>query len=56
MKRIWWILTQALESLKNLHFYWFLLVPIGSYFKYLMFDQKKYRGVTFHDTEEWCKI
>ena len=24
--------------------------------KYLMFDLKKYRGVTFHDTEEWCKI
>ena len=24
--------------------------------KYLMFDLKKYRGVIFHDTEEWCKI
>ena len=23
--------------------------------KYLMFDLKKYRGVIFHDTEEWCK-
>ena len=32
------------------------LVPVGSYCNYLMFDQKKYRGVTFHDTEEWCKI
>ena len=21
-----------------------------------MFDLKKYRGVIFHDTEEWCKI
>ena len=21
-----------------------------------MFDQKKYRGVIFHDTEGWCKI
>ena len=30
---------------------------IGSYCaKYLMFDLKKYRGVIFHDTEEWCKI
>ena len=24
--------------------------------KYLMFDLRKYRGVTFHDTEGWCKI
>ena len=24
--------------------------------KYLMFDLKKYRGVIFYDTEEWCKI
>ena len=24
--------------------------------KYLMFDLKKYRGVIFHDAEEWCKI
>ena len=22
----------------------------------LMFELKKYRGVIFHDTEEWCKI
>ena len=30
---------------------------IGSYFaKYLMFDRKKYRGVIFQDTEQWCKI
>ena len=29
----------------------------GSYCgKYLIFDLKKYRGVIFHDTEEWCKI
>ena len=29
---------------------------IGSYCaKYLMFGLKKYRGVIFHDTEEWCK-
>ena len=30
---------------------------IGSYCaKYLKFDLKKYRGVIFHDNEEWCKI
>ena len=30
---------------------------ICSYFeKYLMLDLKKFRGVIFHDTEEWCKI
>ena len=26
------------------------------YFFYMRFELKKYRGVTFHDTEEWCKI
>ena len=30
---------------------------IGSYCaKYLKFDLKKYRGIIFHDNEEWCKI
>ena len=24
--------------------------------KYIMFEIKKYRGVIFHDTREWCKI
>ena len=24
--------------------------------KYIIFELKKYRGVMFHDTEEWCKI
>ena len=24
--------------------------------KYVMFELKRYRGVTFHDTREWCKI
>ena len=24
--------------------------------KYLRFELKKYRGVIFHDTEQWCKI
>ena len=38
------------QSLKNLHFHWFLL------WKVLMLDLNKYRGVIFHDTEEWWKI
>ena len=47
MTRIWWILTWALKSLKNLHFH------CGSYCaKYLKFDLKRYRGVIFHDTED----
>ena len=28
MIRIWWILTRALKSLKNLHFDWFLLCKV----------------------------
>ena len=24
--------------------------------KYILFELKRYRGVIFHDTEEWCKI
>ena len=24
--------------------------------KHIMFELKKYRGVIFHDTEQWCKI
>ena len=24
--------------------------------KYIMFELKKYRGVIFHNTEEWCEI
>ena len=28
MTRIWWILTWILESLKDLHFYWFLLCKV----------------------------
>ena len=23
---------------------------------YVLFELKKYRGVIFHDSEEWCKI
>ena len=30
---------------------------MGSFWvKYILFDLKKYRGVIFHDTEEWYKI
>ena len=50
LKLIWRIsriLTGALESLKHLCFSWLF---------YIMFDLKKYRGVIFHETEEWCKI
>ena len=48
MTRIWWVLIQTFKKLKNLHFDWFLLCKV--------FDLKKYRGVIFHDTEEWCKL
>ena len=44
------ILTEALKSLKKFHFNGFLLA------KYIFFELKKYRGVMFYDTEEWCKI
>ena len=44
------ILTWTLENLKNLLFNW-LLWP-----KYIMFELKKYRGVMFDGTEDWCKI
>ena len=50
MTRIWWILIRALKSLTNLHFHWFLLCKVFNVWP------KKYRGVIFHDTEEWCKI
>ena len=50
MTGIWWILIRVLEVSK-------ICTSIGSYCeKYLMFDLKKYRGVIFHDTEEWCEI
>ena len=37
------------KSKKNIHFNQYL------YEKYTTFDLKRYRGVTFHDTEESCK-
>ena len=47
---IWWILTQALKSLKNFHFNVLLLSKV-----YIVWA-KKYRGVIFHETEEGYKI
>ena len=30
---------------------------MGSFWtKYIIFEPRKYRGITFHDTEDWCKI
>ena len=43
------ILTRALESLKNFCFEALLS-------KYILLELKKYKGVIFHDIEEWCKI
>ena len=47
---IWWILTQPLKSLK-ISLWWALFVQ-----SIWRFELKKYRGVIFHDTEQWCKI
>ena len=49
--RIWKILTQALESLKNVHFNGLLLNK-----EYILFDLKKYGRVMIHDSEKWCKL
>ena len=46
---IWWILMRAVASLK--------ICTLMCYFcQKHMFEPKKYRGVTCHNTEEWCKI
>ena len=50
MTRIWWMLTRALKSIKNLHSHWFLLCKVFKVWP------KKYRRVIFHDNKEWCKI
>ena len=47
---IWRILTWALENLKSFLFNW-LLWP-----KYIMFELKKYRAITFDGTKDRCKI
>ena len=50
MTRIWRILIWALEILV-------ISTLIGSFYaKCIMFDLKKYRGVSFHDNEKECKI
>ena len=34
-----------------------IFTSMGSFCrKYIKFELKKYRGVIFHDTEQWCKI
>ena len=43
---IWWIFNHPLKIPKiSLH-----------WAKYMRFELKKYRGVIFHNTEQWCKI
>ena len=49
--RIWQIFTRALKSLKNLHFSGRILPKV-----YNVWAIKKYRGVAFHNNEEWYKI
>ena len=60
MIRIWGILTQALKSLRDLPFDWFLLRKVYNYIILMQsiytFDLKKYRGVIFHATEEYAKF
>ena len=47
---IWRILTEHLKISKT-------LTLMGSFWaEYILFELKKYRGVIFHDTEEWYKI
>ena len=60
--QIWWNFTWAVESQELVNFraaseksQKFTLMD---YFcpNYMKFELKKYSGVTFHDTEQWCKI
>ena len=59
-----WRKTELFQKWQEFHEFWpeHLKVSqtctlIGSACaKYIMLDLKKYRGVIFHDTEEWCKI
>ena len=49
MTSIWWILTWSSGNLQ-------IFTLISSLCtKHVTFDLKKYRGVIFHETEEWCK-
>ena len=47
---IWWILMQTVASHK--------ICTLMCYFcqKYIMYEPKKYRRATCHNTEEWCRI
>ena len=47
--RIWWIFTQPCKSPK-ISLQWLFLFEVYDAWA------KKYRGVIFHDTEQWCKI
>ena len=44
---ILWIFTQPLQNFTSMGYF----CP-----KYMRFELKKYGGVIFHDTEQWCKI
>ena len=44
---IWRILTQALKCLKN---------PLLAKTEHIMFELKKFRGVTFDRTDNWRKL
>ena len=47
----WQILTWALKKVSR------IFALMGSFWaKYILFELKRYRGVIFHDIEEWCKI
>ena len=48
--RIWWIFTEPLKSPK-ISLWWAIFVQ-----SIWSLSQKKYRGATFNDTEQWCKI
>ena len=46
---IWWIFTQLLKSLK-------ILLRRVPFVQSVKLWAKKYWGVIFHDTEQWCKV
>ena len=65
----WWTILREIDLsfqnwLKEFDEFWLEYLKVSNiytlmgYFwpKYIMFDLKKYRGVIFHDTREWCKV
>ena len=65
----WWIIWREIDLsfqnwLKEFDEFWLEYLKVSNiytlmdYFwpKYIMFDLKKYTGVIFHDTREWCKV